>query len=201
MTADVRFLGGGGGGEGEVLTRDLLSGSCRGGGGDGEVVFFLGEEGPEPAAGRAAAGELLLLLQAPSLDLTLRSPGAAAAAPAAAEYQSVCTLEKVKSALERRRRCESTRDDELEGESRSSSSSSAVLQGGDQSAAASTGSASAAVSGDALAAAACPACLCYVLVSRSNPGCPRCHSPVPLPAPVPSSPAPPPASPKTLLFF
>lgn len=179
-------------------------------------------------AGRAAPGGelLLLLLQAPSLDLTLRSPAAAPAAPAAvpaAEYQSVCTLEKVKSALERagahretrrreppassassttttssakRRRRESTRDDELEGESRSSSSSSsAVLQGGDQPAAAS-------VSGDAMAAAACPTCLCYVLVSRSNPGCPRCRSTVPLPAAPPSSPpAPPPTSLRTLIFF
>ena len=88
------------------------------------------------------------------------------------EYQSVCTLERVKSALERWHRPESPASsstttsslkrrlsDDVEGDSTSSMSSEMV-------------------------AAGCPSCLLYVLISSTKPKCPRCNSEVPLPLPV-----------------
>ncbi|KAK2634307.1 hypothetical protein Ddye_029099 [Dipteronia dyeriana] len=65
------------------------------------------------------------------------------------KYESVCTLEKVKNALQR--------DAEKERK-RSSSSVSA--------------------SASSMFAAACPACLLYVVTLKTNPKCPRCNSTV-----------------------
>ncbi|KAK0579335.1 hypothetical protein LWI29_024736 [Acer saccharum] len=64
------------------------------------------------------------------------------------KYQSVCTLEKVKNALQR--------DAEKERKRSSSSSSSS----------------------SSMFAAACPACLLYVVTLKTNPKCPRCNSTV-----------------------
>ncbi|GFP92749.1 hypothetical protein PHJA_001419200 [Phtheirospermum japonicum] len=81
--------------------------------------------------------------------------------PSSSNYQSVCTLDKVKSALERAEKetprstsSSSVRDSDLDEEEKSTAS----------------------------IAAGCPSCLLYVLVSRGNPKCPRCNSNVPLPA-------------------
>ncbi|KAJ0980423.1 hypothetical protein J5N97_008678 [Dioscorea zingiberensis] len=102
-------------------------------------------------------------------------------APLAAEYQSVCTLEKVRYALERAGRESRGRRRGLDGSPSPSSSttSSSVkrriwdddegVDGSDSS------------EGTAMMAAGCPGCLLYVLISRGNPRCPRCFSHVPVP--------------------
>lgn len=83
------------------------------------------------------------------------------------DYQNVCTLDKVKSALERAEKEESAKkrqltisissDDEEEEERSSLSSSGLLFAGG------------------------CPGCLMYVMISKANPRCPRCDSIVPCP--------------------
>ena len=100
------------------------------------------------------------------------------------QYQSVCTLDKVKSALERaeketsKKRSRSStpislssnltaREEEgVEEEKRSLS-----LSPSSTSPAASSG----------MFAAGCPVCLLYVMTHRKNPKCPRCDSIVPSP--------------------
>lgn len=107
------------------------------------------------------------------LDLKLVS--LSSSSPSSSPYQSVCTLDKVKSALERAEK-ETVRKRSISMTSKSSSlSSSSNKDGGD-------------VEQDerstASFAAGCPNCLMYVLISRGRPRCPRCNSNVPLPAPV-----------------
>ncbi|AAD34701.1 _F3O9.30 [Arabidopsis thaliana] len=75
---------------------------------------------------------------------------------------SVCTLDKVKLALERA---------EKDTKKRQSPEDDGVYDG--------TASATVAAS---QVAAGCPGCLSYVFVAKNNPKCPRCHSFVPLPA-------------------
>ncbi|XP_057765272.1 uncharacterized protein LOC130986022 isoform X2 [Salvia miltiorrhiza] len=115
--------------------------------------------------------QTLNLLDEEGLELKLVS-----GSPLSSPYQSVCTLDKVKSALERaeketvRKRSSismskssslpsnsssSIKDSDLDQEERSSSSF----------------------------AAGCPTCLLYVLISTTNPKCPRCNSNVPMPLP------------------
>ncbi|KAH0457910.1 hypothetical protein IEQ34_013225 [Dendrobium chrysotoxum] len=95
------------------------------------------------------------------------------------EYQSVCTLEKVKSALERAHRRQIDWETGCASGSPSSSTTSSSMKrvgvaeeddGGSDS----TGG---------LLAAACPSCLLYVLISKASPRCPRCDSHVPVPVP------------------
>ncbi|CAL1409403.1 unnamed protein product [Linum trigynum] len=103
-------------------------------------------------------------------------------AAAAANYQSVCTLDKVKSALERAERdpvhaAVAGRKRFPAGKSSlspsySSSSSSLFLASGEEE----TEEAASPV------AAGCPGCLSYVLIMKNNPKCPRCNSVVPMPA-------------------
>ncbi|XP_023529836.1 uncharacterized protein LOC111792561 [Cucurbita pepo subsp. pepo] len=85
-------------------------------------------------------------------------------------YASVCTLDKVKSALERA-------DKELIKKRstvwKSPSSPSAAKEIQEEEAAESRKSA-------APMAVGCPGCLSYVLVTKNNPRCPRCNSVVPL---------------------
>ncbi|XP_010531987.1 PREDICTED: uncharacterized protein LOC104808128 isoform X2 [Tarenaya hassleriana] len=69
-------------------------------------------------------------------------------------FESVCTLDKVKSALER---AEKKRQSPSNESDKGPASASPV-------------------------AAGCPGCLSYVLVMKNNPKCPRCNSFVPLPA-------------------
>lgn len=107
----------------------------------------------------------LNLFDDPSLDLPL---------PAMPTYQSVCTLDKVKSALER-----ADKESGI-GRKRSRSTSRPVSP--------ISHSSSSTKEGDLLeqkpstpVAAGCHCCLMYVLISRSNPKCPRCNSIVPVP--------------------
>eukprot|EP00262_Sarcandra_glabra_P003570 TRINITY_DN14310_c0_g1_i1.p1 TRINITY_DN14310_c0_g1~~TRINITY_DN14310_c0_g1_i1.p1 ORF type:complete len:215 (+),score=25.65 TRINITY_DN14310_c0_g1_i1:180-824(+) len=101
-----------------------------------------------------------------SLDLKLVS---------STNYQSVCTLEKVKSALERAEKVSSTKraHSTTVSPSTSSPSSSSCIKGeeGEEKSGPS----------DLLFAAGCPGCLFYVLISKGNPRCPKCDSVVPFP--------------------
>ncbi|GMI93633.1 hypothetical protein HRI_003032600 [Hibiscus trionum] len=91
-----------------------------------------------------------------SLDLKLQS------CSTPSRYQSVCTLDKVKYALERAekgtiKKRSSSQSPPSPPPTRSSSSSSTPK----------------------MFAAACPGCLLYVIASSTNPRCPRCDSFVP----------------------
>lgn len=91
-------------------------------------------------------------------------------------YQSVCTLDKVKSALERAEK-EPLKKRASFGKSSPSpsysSSSSSIRETQEED------------FEDKLLsspmAAGCPGCLSYVLITKNNPKCPRCNSVVPLP--------------------
>ncbi|XP_015080897.1 uncharacterized protein LOC107024428 [Solanum pennellii] len=95
------------------------------------------------------------LFDEPNLDLKLL--------PSSPSYPSVCTLEKVKSALEK----ETTRK-------RSISSSNSSSSGKEDTEEHTSNS----------FAAGCPSCLLYVLIAKNHPKCPRCHTIVPLPLPI-----------------
>ncbi|CAA3032884.1 Hypothetical predicted protein [Olea europaea subsp. europaea] len=83
-------------------------------------------------------------------------------------YQSVCTLDKVKSALERVEK-ESSRKRSKPSSPHSNSSSSTKDSEIDREEKLS-----------ASVATGCPRCLLYVLISQSNPLCPRCNCIVPV---------------------
>ncbi|KAK1279400.1 hypothetical protein QJS04_geneDACA018875 [Acorus gramineus] len=110
-----------------------------------------------------------------SLDLKL--------SPSALDYQSVHTLEKVKSALERAKNRPSPRATSATTTNASSPSISASTT---------TTTSETSIRGghdeeerpgpsDLMFAAGCPGCLMYVLISRRNPKCPRCEFVVPNP--------------------
>lgn len=95
------------------------------------------------------------------------------------DYRSVCTLDKVKSALERVKKrpspspspspvatisVDSSSEEEEVGRISSSSSSKKSLNS----------------SSGLLFAGGCPSCLMYVMISKTNPKCPRCDSIVPI---------------------
>ncbi|KAL3820915.1 hypothetical protein ACJIZ3_006820 [Penstemon smallii] len=109
------------------------------------------------------------------LDLKLVSSPSTTASPSSSNYQSVCTLDKVKSALERAEK-ETVRKRSISmsksSSARSNSSSSIKDSDLDQEVEKSNTSSF---------AAGCPSCLFYVLTRTSNPKCPRCNSDVPLP--------------------
>ncbi|PAN45811.1 hypothetical protein PAHAL_9G144300 [Panicum hallii] len=121
---------------------------------------------------------------------------------ATATYHSVCTIEKVKTALERFERGKQSHHHHSHqqqhsgaGASPSSSSvttSSVKRRGGDScGGAVEQGDGCDSPSGGGgggMVAAACPRCFLYVLISRSDPRCPRCESHVPAP-PAPAAPA------------
>lgn len=130
---------------------------------------------------------------------TVPAPSAAAAASSAGgattTYHSVCTIEKVKTALERFERGKQQQSPHPHhqqqhsgagaGASPSSSSvttSSVKRRGGDSSGGGvEQGDGCDSPSGGGMVAAACPRCFLYVLISRSDPRCPRCESHVPAP--------------------
>lgn len=126
-----------------------------------------------------AAKQPLSLFDDTSLDLKLLPTSASSASSASASsssYQSVCTLDKVKFALERAEK-ETIRKRSISMSKSSSSppsnSSSSIKDGDfddDQE------------KSSATLAAGCPSCLLYVLISKGNPKCPRCGTVVPLPA-------------------
>ncbi|KAJ8490317.1 hypothetical protein OPV22_012038 [Ensete ventricosum] len=169
-------------GERELVTRDLLG---------GEVVLELqvptaGERRLDLSSGKtylrqresSTATRNLhdLNLSPPSPSVTslgLKPEAVTSAAPV--EYQSVCTLEKVKSALERESRLVATTEPLFprpDGFSLSppSTSSSTKRQAED-------------AGGRTMAVAACPVCLLYVLISTVDPRCPRCAAHVPVNGP------------------
>ncbi|XP_028788883.1 uncharacterized protein LOC114754903 [Neltuma alba] len=97
-------------------------------------------------------------------------------------YQSVCTLDKVKSALERaekepmkkRTTASFWKSSALSSPSPSYSSSSSSMRETQEE-----------ESEEKLSsplAAGCPGCLSYVLIMKNNPRCPRCNSVVPFPS-------------------
>jgi hypothetical protein len=131
---------------------------------------------------------------------------AAAAAPAVAggataTYHSVCTIEKVKTALERFERGRQHQSphphqqQQHSGAGASPSSSSVTTSsvkrrggGGGGGGGVEQGDGCDSPSGGGMVAAACPRCFLYVLISRSDPRCPRCESHVPAPpAPAPAA--------------
>ncbi|CAL4935069.1 unnamed protein product [Urochloa decumbens] len=130
------------------------------------------------------------------------APTAAAASSSASgattTYHSVCTIEKVKTALERFERGKQGHGQNQQqhsgagaGASPSSSSvtTSSVKRRGGGGGGVEQGDAcdSPSGGGGGMVAAACPRCFLYVLISRSDPRCPRCESHVP--APPPAAPA------------
>ncbi|KAL3364904.1 hypothetical protein AABB24_013592 [Solanum stoloniferum] len=106
----------------------------------------------------------LNLFDEPNLDLKLLLPSS----PSSSSYHSVCTLEKVKSALERAEK-ETTRKRSISVSMSSNSSSSVKDTEINQEHISSS------------FAAGCPSCLLYVLISKNDPKCPRCRTIVPLP--------------------
>ncbi|XP_073059999.1 uncharacterized protein [Primulina eburnea] len=109
------------------------------------------------------------------LELKLVSP--ASTSPSSSSYPSICTLDKVKSALERAEKETVIRKRSMSMSKscspRSNSSSSIQDRDFDH---------EEKFSGSF--AAGCPSCLLYVLISKSNPKCPRCNSEVPVPVAV-----------------
>ncbi|XP_075499510.1 uncharacterized protein LOC142537937 [Primulina tabacum] len=116
--------------------------------------------------------QTLNLFDESNLELKLVSP--ASTSPSSSSYPSICTLDKVKSALERAEKETVIRKRSMSMSkscsSRSNSSSSIQDRDFDH---------EEKFSGSF--AAGCPSCLLYVLISKSNPKCPRCNSEVPVP--------------------
>nr|CAB3488283.1 unnamed protein product [Digitaria exilis] len=185
MAADVssvaRLLRGEAGKKGrpEIVTMDLLGGCGRGGAAEDEVVDL---EVSVPAGFERRldllSGKTFLTPRHPSVlddghhhhDLNLPPPAAAAATTSAA----VCTLDMVRSALERaaagRTAAASPATSSTSSASTSSSSSSAGKRNRSPPVATAT---------PAMRAAACPSCLTYVLIAEADPRCPRCAGRVP----------------------
>lgn len=117
-----------------------------------------------------ASKQPLNLFDEPNLDLKLLP--SSSSSPSSSNYHSVCTLEKVKSALERAEK-ETTRKRSVSvsmSSSPTSNSSSSIKD--------------TEIDKENLCAsfaAGCPSCLLYVLISKNDPKCPRCHTFVPLP--------------------
>ncbi|TKY49402.1 hypothetical protein E2542_SST26833 [Spatholobus suberectus] len=118
---------------------------------------------------------LLNLFDETSLDLKLVSSSLPSS-----NYQSVCTLDKVKSALERAekepiRKRSSFLKSPLSASSPSYSSSSSSIRETQE-----EETEEKLVSSPM--AAGCPGCLSYVMIMKNNPKCPRCNSVVPIPS-------------------
>ncbi|KAK4771484.1 hypothetical protein SAY87_032016 [Trapa incisa] len=126
----------------------------------------------------------LNFLDEPSLDLKLVSSSPPSSSPSSTlslpfNYQSVCTLDKVKSALERAEREPTKRRSPfwraLQSPSTSSSSNKEITQEQEKDHEKFSDLSNSPV------ATGCSSCLAYVLVSEINPKCPRCNAIVPLP--------------------
>ncbi|KAK6934711.1 hypothetical protein RJ641_034866 [Dillenia turbinata] len=112
--------------------------------------------------------QTLSLFEETSLDLSLvpsSSPSSSS------NYQSICTLDKVKSALERAEK-ESAKKRSFSKSSPSSHSSSSIKENVEKE----EEEEKSADNAGLLFAAGCPKCLLYVLISKNNPKCPRCES-------------------------
>lgn len=113
----------------------------------------------------------LNLFDEPNLDLKLLP--SSSSSPSSSSYHSVCTLEKVKSALERAEK-ETSRKRSMSMSSSPRSNSSSSIKDTEINQENTSSS----------FAAGCPSCLLYVLISKNDPKCPRCHTNVPLPVPM-----------------
>ncbi|XP_059666689.1 uncharacterized protein LOC132312364 [Cornus florida] len=123
-----------------------------------------------------SAKQSLNLLDDTNLDLKLVPPSSPSSSPKClhSNYQSVCTLDKVKFALEKAEK-ETLRKRSISISKSSSpplSSSSSIKE---------TKMDYEEKSSSSSFAAGCPSCLLYVLISKSNPKCPRCNRIVPPP--------------------
>ncbi|GMH10669.1 hypothetical protein Nepgr_012510 [Nepenthes gracilis] len=121
----------------------------------------------------------LNLFEETSLDLKLMSPSSSN------NYQSVCTLDKVKSALDRAERESSKKRSTpsiLSASSPSNSSSMSVKEMDDDDVKLPCKLSSLPSDENGLmVAVACPLCLLYVLILKNNPKCPKCNSTIQLP--------------------
>ncbi|GAA0145894.1 hypothetical protein LIER_05972 [Lithospermum erythrorhizon] len=105
--------------------------------------------------------------------LDLKLVASPSSLPSSSYYQSVCTLDKVKIALEKVEK-ESRKRPLFKGSPPSSNSSTSIKDGEIH-------------HEDNLPssfATGCPSCLMYVLISKSDPKCPRCNRIVPSPPPI-----------------
>ncbi|TXG71274.1 hypothetical protein EZV62_006209 [Acer yangbiense] len=129
---------------------------------------------------------LLNLFEETNLDLKLVSCSSSSPPPpqSSTNYQSVCTLDKVKFALERankepnykKRSTTLWNNNNATSLSPSYSSSSSSIKDMKENEEIEEKVLSSPI------AAGCPGCLCYVLIMKNNPKCPRCNSMVPMPA-------------------
>ncbi|TVU14814.1 hypothetical protein EJB05_38307 [Eragrostis curvula] len=160
----------------EIVTMDLLGGCGGGGAAEDEVVDL---EVSVPAGWERR----LDLLKPAKTSTCLHRSAALAAAPTSTS--AVCTLDMVRSALERAaagRLAASSATSSTSSASTTSSSSSAGKRRRSPPAAAAPQPAAT----PAMSAAACPSCLTYVLIVVADPRCPRCSARVP-PLPTPAA--------------
>ncbi|WVZ87147.1 hypothetical protein U9M48_033834 [Paspalum notatum var. saurae] len=187
MAADVssvaRLLRGEAGKKGgpEIVTMDLLGGcggAAAGGGAPEDEVVDLEVTVPAGWERRLdlLSGKTFLTPRHPTSaqdshqDLNLPPPAAAAAAPTTSA--AVCTLDMVRSALERA----------AAGRTPASPATSSTSCASTSSSSSSAGKRSRSSPQPALPlmrAAACPSCLTYVLIADEDPRCPRCSARVP----------------------
>ncbi|XP_042436032.1 uncharacterized protein LOC122021916 [Zingiber officinale] len=195
-------------GKSELVTLDLLGGCCGDGGAataaEVNLEFQIRTAGGEMRLAPSSAKLCHQQTKKPSPasphlhDLSLSPPWLSAASvgrkhpPAATSvaYNSVCTLEKVKSALERESRLAAdARVPVAHLGSASSPSSSRSSLSSAPTTTITTNSSSAKrrpnepdeLNGEpAMAVVACPECLLYVLVCKVEPRCPRCAAHVPV---------------------
>ncbi|KAL3591775.1 hypothetical protein D5086_010415 [Populus alba] len=157
-----------------LITRDLLGGG--GGGGDSveseSQELDLDLQVPSGWEKRLDLKITLNLFDEGNLELNFVS------SPMSSNYQSVCTLDRVKSALERaekepgRKQSSSLWKSSLSPPYSSSSSSVRDIQDEENEEKLLEASP---------VAAGCPGCLSYVLITKINPRCPRCNSVVQMP--------------------
>ncbi|KAF8681719.1 hypothetical protein HU200_045152 [Digitaria exilis] len=192
--------GANGGRAGELVTRDFLGGCATADDARDAAVRHDAVPGKLSLQKHACPATPRDLNLFPVASGAATKPCAVTTAPAPTSssgptttYHSVCTIEKVKTALERFERGKQGSHNHQQqhsgaGASPSSSSvttSSVKRRGGDSSSAVEQGdgcdSPSGGGGGGGMVAAACPRCFLYVLISRSDPRCPRCESHVPAP--------------------
>ncbi|WOL12255.1 hypothetical protein Cni_G21021 [Canna indica] len=119
------------------------------------------------------------------LNLTLPPPSSAAlflgldAAARPSAYQSVCTLEKVRSALDRAGRADGSHSPPSSWTAASSSTKRRTTAAAADRVVV-DGSSPESPAAPAMTVAGCPVCLLYVLVSAAEPRCPRCATHVPI---------------------
>lgn len=181
----------------ELVTRDFLGG-CQAPAAADDPRHDAAVPGKPPLQKHvspppSARGDLNLFPASGAAMAPLPTMAPAADCATTTTYHSVCTIEKVKTALERFERGKQGQGHHHQqhsgaGASPSSSSvtTSSVKRRGDVAVEQGDGCDSPSASAGGMVAAACPRCFLYVLIARSDPRCPRCESHVPPPpAPAP----------------